>query len=456
MTLQQQTAQVGRLQSHARFFNLVLKFYLAGLVPAFYFYMDSIEDRIIRKFGEGYVVVGVNNDTKRAIISDGKYEYCLSVKREIWAKSLGYDNMTYKSRRDYWQDKFPENIEILDIFKDGKRDPELLIFDKNNKGTYLLPFKYDVDYFLFYYKNYLKFKINRITDEEVIYSRYGDGYSIIGRDFDKINSLIITDGEYEWSVSCSWFRKTPLTPRTMTKNSYVKYHQKSFPSYIIVLDYVRSEIGYRYLILNDTRNDRTYSFNIESNKKKYIKYIDSVYDEYVSFYRQCRNKYGDKFSYEKTRYISCYNDIIVTCPIHGDIVINANSFLRGNKYGCPECGRLNVGYRRDNFISVCGGSNGILYVIEMYNKDERFIKIGITSSSVKKRFVSKAIPYEYTILAEFNAEGGIVYDKEKEMHKLFSKFKYKPHMSFGGQTECFDISIKQEAIDYIQNKLLNL
>lgn len=43
-----------------------------------------------------------------------------------------------------------------------------------------------------------------------------------------------------------------------------------------------------------------------------------------------------KYSYEKINYVNSYTDIIVTCPIHGDFVINPRHHSR-TKTGCKKC-----------------------------------------------------------------------------------------------------------------------
>ena len=51
------------------------------------------------------------------------------------------------------------------------------------------------------------------------------------------------------------------------------------------------------------------------------------------------------------------------------------------------------------------------------------------------------MPYSYEIIKEIKGSSDFVYDKEKELHMLYETYKYKPLISFGGETECFDISI---------------
>ena len=95
--------------------------------------------------------------------------------------------------------------------------------------------------------------------------------------------------------------------------------------------------------------------------------------------------------------------------------------------------RLGVGYSSDSLI----------YIIKIFNKDERFVKIGWTSYSLSRRFSSKrSMPYSYipvlTIATKCLAD---VIGFERLLHEQFINNKYEPKIKFGGYTECYDIAI---------------
>lgn len=418
--------------------------------------MKDVERKVKERFGNECSITGTLDGGKKTILSDGEYEYVIATDRELYATSLKYDNMTDLSRRKYWQSKFPDNIQLINIFKEGNRDPELLFFDTNINETFLLPFKYEMTYFLSYYENFLKFKIFRKTPEEIVSERYGDGYVILNPDENRLGNFIITDGTYCWSVTSNPFRKTGLIQKTMTKESLIKYSDSRFPDYLNVIDINERPNGYKTFKIIDLRTKKEFNFSYEANKQQIVSVIENVYNHNKIYVDKCIEKYGDTFLLDKIDYVNCLHDIIVGCRVHGEITINAGAFLYANKYGCPQCGISQTGFRRSNFIGYCKNKLGLLYLIEMYNENERFVKIGITSHSVKRRFISKNIPYEYIILAEFKSDGATIYDKEKELHRYFAKEKYKPLISFGGETECFDISIKQKAISLIEELLVSL
>ena len=85
---------------------------------------------------------------------------------------------------------------------------------------------------------------------------------------------------------------------------------------------------------------------------------------------------------------------------------------------------------------------GILYVIHCFNDTESFYKVGRTSLSVAIRFRNKSkLPYDYKVIYTIIDEPNTIYDLENKLLSL-RKYKYKPLISFKGETECFsDISL---------------
>lgn len=101
-----------------------------------------------------------------------------------------------------------------------------------------------------------------------------------------------------------------------------------------------------------------------------------------------------------------------------------------------------VGWTRTHFKTKCINNNngfGILYVLECFNDNERFYKIGITSNSIRRRYHSKAsMPYLYSVVKEIIGDPIEIYDLETKLHQLNKENKYVPSVSFAGHaTECF-------------------
>lgn len=81
------------------------------------------------------------------------------------------------------------------------------------------------------------------------------------------------------------------------------------------------------------------------------------------FIQRAKNKHGDKYLYDKTIYSGFDKNVIITCPKHGDFVINAHAHI-SNGYGCPVCGQINKGPARlttEQFIAKARKIHGDKY-----------------------------------------------------------------------------------------------
>ena len=92
--------------------------------------------------------------------------------------------------------------------------------------------------------------------------------------------------------------------------------------------------------------------------------------------------------------------------------------------------RANISKRFDSYK---------IYIIECYDENERFIKIGKTFNSVENRFSSKTIlPYSFKILEIKNFKNSKECSVfEHQLHTKFKQFKYKPLKNFRGFNECY-------------------
>lgn len=83
----------------------------------------------------------------------------------------------------------------------------------------------------------------------------------------------------------------------------------------------------------------------------------------AEFIRRAKEKHGDKYTYDKTIYKSFKDNVIVTCPIHGDFEINSHCHI-SNGSGCPECAKIAKGPKRlttEEFIEKAKCIHGNTY-----------------------------------------------------------------------------------------------
>lgn len=57
------------------------------------------------------------------------------------------------------------------------------------------------------------------------------------------------------------------------------------------------------------------------------------------FIVQAKEKFGTLYGYEHTQYVKAGMRVTVTCPIHGDVLVDPTAFIHRSTIGCPKCGR---------------------------------------------------------------------------------------------------------------------
>lgn len=117
------------------------------------------------------------------------------------------------------------------------------------------------------------------------------------------------------------------------------------------------------------------------------------------------------------------------------------------KAGCPHC-NISRGWTKHEWLKKVSDKLCTLYIIRCYSKTEDFIKIGMSSNTISKRFQSKReMPYSYEIIQVFKGSANDVWDLELFYHKQLKDFKYIPTIPFKGLQECF----KKEILTMIKN-----
>lgn len=159
----------------------------------------------------------------------------------------------------------------------------------------------------------------------------------------------------------------------------------------------------------------------------------------TEFAMKAKSIHGEKYSYDKVEYVTALKKVIITCHTHGDFKIRPNDILKGQ--GCAKCARnSSVGFSKARFVRACSEKNRVakLYLVKMTNDLEVFYKVGITSRSVSQRLREGGICYECEIVFEVHEQAAFIYDLEKRIHKLLSKYRYNPLIPFAGSAkECF-------------------
>lgn len=168
------------------------------------------------------------------------------------------------------------------------------------------------------------------------------------------------------------------------------------------------------------------------------------------FINRAKKVHKDRnYDYSKIEYVNNSTKVKVGCPIHGEFYQEPNSHLSGN--GCPKCGNNIISKsRRENPSSwtLYNWENSAekskdfdsfkVYIIECWNDEERFFKIGRTYHTVGRRFRnSRSIPYKWKLIKEIEGDSDTIFNLENELKKENKIFKYTPKLKFCGMHECF-------------------
>lgn len=170
-----------------------------------------------------------------------------------------------------------------------------------------------------------------------------------------------------------------------------------------------------------------------------IKHSESQSGNTEDFIRKANIIHNFKYNYDKVIYKRQRRKIIINCPIHGDFEQDPVNHLRGS--GCLVCGKIVMTYAYlnsiDKDISKIPCS---FYIINIYDDNEDFYKVGI-SSNIKNRFGEIKALYKINILHIFETNLLNAVNVENKILKDFKNFKYKPNKYFEGRTECLNKNI---------------
>ena len=158
--------------------------------------------------------------------------------------------------------------------------------------------------------------------------------------------------------------------------------------------------------------------------------------------------HGDLYDYSLVNYINNKTKVKIKCE-NGHIFEQVpNDHLRGN--GCIFCSKeLNSNF---DYVNRCKSWNRLeanLYLINIFNENESFLKIGITVD-INKRFYK--LPYDYKIIKLIEGKVENIFNTEQELHKKFCNSTYKPSIYFSGITECYPLSLLED----IQQTIVSL
>lgn len=167
------------------------------------------------------------------------------------------------------------------------------------------------------------------------------------------------------------------------------------------------------------------------------------------FVEAVRKLYGDKFDYSLANYVNQRTNIDIVCSKHGIFNQRPASHLRG---GCPKCSFLNLnGLYSDHYFDKYPHKKNVDALLYIVSVDNEFIKVGITTSNIKKRMNgSRMNSKKYKVIKKYKLSLYDAFCVEKKLLSSFIKHKYRPDTFKGGQTECFRINVANNVVEFIE------
>lgn len=173
------------------------------------------------------------------------------------------------------------------------------------------------------------------------------------------------------------------------------------------------------------------------------------------FLVRAKEVHGDLYDYSNSVVPNLDTKIEIICEKHGNFFQRGQCHLMGK--GCIKCRNDKTTYNMvDRYTEdeELGKRLGSIYIVEMFDREESFIKLGITCNKYGREKVYKRQKdiYQYEFIYEkemINIDSANL--ERKIMRELKSLgYHYKPSKKFTGHTECFSNEAKVLIIKYIE------
>lgn len=177
--------------------------------------------------------------------------------------------------------------------------------------------------------------------------------------------------------------------------------------------------------------------------------IHSAKDKNDYCIKMFRDFHGEKYEYPDLNYTTNKIKIKAVCKNHGEFYVIPKEHFKGSN--CRKCSFQLSSFKLSDWKNMNPENNGVLYLIKCFNKDEEFLKIGITSKTIKERYKSPSkMPYDYEVLYNLNYPNrDIIWELEKEIKNKIPS--YNPIIKFKGHlTECFNVKNQEEILKILK------
>lgn len=141
------------------------------------------------------------------------------------------------------------------------------------------------------------------------------------------------------------------------------------------------------------------------------------------FIKEAKEKFGNKYNYDKVVYKGCNTKVIIVCPIHGDFEQTPHSHIDGQ--GCPKCNSSKIEILIKDFLDL----NNIKY-FEQYTWEWLVFK--------NKQFVDFYLP-DYNVVIEAQ---GLQHFVKNEFFDKTDSFEIRWNRDINKRNLCLNHGIK--------------
>jgi hypothetical protein len=284
----------------------------------------------------------------------------------------------------------------------------------------------------------MKFEEKRLNFLQKVLEKY-PGYKVLM--FSRLDSpmtLEAPDGTiYHKNHAHRFISHNLRFDAVVDKYKYIQNKLDKFNTGLNLINYK----GMKEKVIVQDQNGFTYSPSCYDLLQGHIVTIESCNEKEDLFKHKANLKHNNFYTYGDFKYTNGKQKVPIICPIHGVFYTVVEGHLFGN--GCPNCKKDNASFSKSAWVNKHKNKKCIFYVLEFFNDNESFIKVGVTAVSIKKRYASVK-NYKYKIILEIKGESEFISNLEKDILNTHKDLKHEPLLEFQGRTECFNLQIKNK------------
>ena len=238
-----------------------------------------------------------------------------------------------------------------------------------------------------------------------------------------------------------------LTTEKFIEKAKIKHHHKY--DYLLT-DYVNSKDKVKIICIKHGVFLQSPGQHLYGNGCRKCKYENLGIEKSIGkekFTERSNIIHKNKYNYDKVKYINNKTKVEIICKDHGSFYQRPDMHMN-EKHGCPFCNKSNIFFNSTS-IDNMKNKKCLLYLMKFLRIDNSlsFIKIGITTLSIKDRFrgygryyieniytlkdsLFNCFNYEQDIINNFNTID--IHDKD-----------------FKGKTECFSINDENKILNFL-------